>query len=113
MPTDYGLNSLFLSRLGPDWSGGRESLFSVLRREAGFESHFVRAVSKHYGNQLFTYPRIFRFDHFVAFEELQSRYQSQWHSGWGDNNATVYEERLRILAENPDRKLVLVAHHSD
>jgi hypothetical protein len=108
MPTDYGLNSLFLSRLAPDWRGGRESLFSVLRREAGFESHFVRAVTKHYGNQLITYPRIFGFDHFVAFEELQSRYRSQWHSGWGANNATVYEEGLRILAEKRNRKLVLV-----
>ena len=108
MPTDYGLNSLFLSRLAPDWRGGRESLFSVLRREAGFESYFVRAVTKHYGNQLITYPRIFGFDHFVAFEELQSRYQSRWHSGWGANNATVYEEGMRILTEKRDRKLVLV-----
>jgi hypothetical protein len=108
MPTDYGLNSLFLSRLAPDWRGGRQSLFSVLRREADFESHFVRAVTKHYGNQLITYPRIFGFDHFVAFEELQSRYQSRWHSGWGANNATVYEEGLRILSERKDRKLVLV-----
>jgi hypothetical protein len=108
MPTDHGLNSLFLSRLAPDWGGGRESLFSVLRREAGFESHFVRAVSKHYGNQLITYPRIFQFDHFVAAEELQSRYRSRWHSGWGENNATVYEEGLRILTEKIDRKLLLV-----
>lgn len=108
MPTDYGLNSLFLSRLMPDWGGGHESLFSVLRREAGFESHFVRAVSKHYGNQLITYPRIFQFDSFVGFEELQSQYPSQWHSGWGANNATVYEEGLRILSEKRGSKLVLV-----
>jgi lipoteichoic acid synthase len=108
MPTDYGLNSLFLSRLMPDWSGDRESLFSVLRSEAGFESHFVRAVSKHYGNQLITYPRIFQFDSFVGFEELQSQYPSQWHSGWGANNATVYEKGLDILSEERESKLVLV-----
>jgi hypothetical protein len=108
MPTDYGLNSLFLSRLTPDWGGGRESLFSVLHREAGFESHLINGGSKHYGNQLTTYPRLFQIDSFVAFEELQAKYQSRWHSGWGSNNATVYEEGLRILTEKRDQKLVLL-----
>ena len=33
---------------------------------------------------------------------------AKWHSGWGANNATVYEEGLRILVEKRNSKLVLV-----
>ena len=108
MPSDWGLNSMFLSRLRPDWHGGRASLLSVLRESLGFESYYVRGVSKHYGNELATYPRLFQMDHYTAFEELEERYDAPWRSSWGFNNEVVYEEGIRILRENRDRKVVVV-----
>jgi len=108
MPTDYGMNALLLSRLRPDWAGGRPSLFSVLREARGFDTWYVRGVSKHYGNQLATYPRLFRMDHFLAFEELDARYDTDWHSGWGMSNEVVYAEGLRILKAHRDRRVALV-----
>ena len=39
MPSDWGLNSMFLSRLRPDWAGGRESLLSVLREKLFTRRH--------------------------------------------------------------------------
>ena len=108
MPSDWGLNSMFLSRLRPDWSGGRPSLLSVLRESLGFESYYVRGVSKHYGNELATYSRLFQMDHYFAFEELDERYDAPWRSSWGFNNEVVYQEGIRILRENRDRKVVVV-----
>jgi lipoteichoic acid synthase len=108
MPSDWGLNSIFLSRLRPDWAGGRESLLSVLREARGFESYYVRGVSKHYGKELVTYPRLFQMDHYYAFEELDERYDAPWRSSWGFNNEVVYEEGIRILRENRDRKVLVV-----
>ena len=108
MPSDWGLNSMFLSRLRPEWSGGRPSLLSVLREEKGFESYYVRGVSKHYGNELATYPRLFQMDHYYAFEELSERYDEPWHSAWGLNNEVVYAEGLRILKEHRDRKVAVI-----
>jgi phosphoglycerol transferase MdoB-like AlkP superfamily enzyme len=113
MPSDWGLNSLLLSRLEPDWDGGRPSLLSVLREQAGFESFYVRAVSKHYGNELYTYPRMFQMDHYVAHEELAERYESHWHSAWGFNDAVVYEEGVRILREHRDDKVVVILNTID
>ncbi len=108
MPSDWGLNSMFLSRLRPEWQGRRPSLLSVLREARGFESYYVRGVSKHYGNELATYPRLFQMDHYYAFEELDERYDEPWHSAWGFNNEVVYAEGLRILRENRDRNVVVV-----
>ncbi|MDH3213957.1 MAG: sulfatase-like hydrolase/transferase [Myxococcales bacterium] len=108
MPSDWGLNSMFLSRLRPDWAGGRESLLSVLRDSLGFESYYVRGVSKHYGNELVTYTRLFQMDHYYAFEELDERYDAPWRSSWGFNNEVVYHEGIRILRENRDRKVFVV-----
>jgi lipoteichoic acid synthase len=105
MPSDWGLNSMFLSRLRPDWKGGRESLLSALRDALGFESYYVRGVSKHYGNELATYPRLFQMDHYYAFEELDDRYDVTWRSSWGFNNEVVYAEGIRILRENRDRRV--------
>ena len=113
MPSDWGLNSLLLSRLEPDWGGGRPSLLSVLRERAGFESFYVRAVSKHYGNELYTYPRMFQMDHYIAYEELAERYESHWHSAWGFNDAVVYEEGVRILREHRDDKVVVILNTID
>ena len=113
MPSDWGLNSLLLSRLEPDWDGGRPSLLSVLREQAGFESFYVRAVSKHYGNELYTYPRMFQMDHYIAGEELAERYESHWHSAWGFNDAVVYEEGVRILREHRDDKVVVILNTID
>jgi len=113
MPSDWGLNSLLLSRLEPDWGGGRPSLLSLLRERAGFESFYVRAVSKHYGNELYTYPRMFQMDHYIAGEELAERYESHWHSAWGFNDAVVYEEGVRILREHRDDKVVVILNTID
>jgi len=113
MPSDWGLSSLLVSRLQPDWDGGRPSLLSVLRDEAGFESFYVRAVSKHYSNELFTYPRMFQMDHYVAHEELSERYESKWHSAWGFNDAIVYEEGIRLLNEHRDDKVVVILNTID
>jgi phosphoglycerol transferase MdoB-like AlkP superfamily enzyme len=113
MPSDWGLSSLLVSRLQPDWDGGRPSLLSVLRDEAGFESFYVRAVSKHYSNELFTYTRMFRMDHYIAYEELAERYDSKWHSAWGFNDAVVYEEGVRILNAHRDDKVVVVLNTID
>ncbi len=107
-PSDWGLNSLLLSRLRPDWDGGRPSLLSVLREELGFESYYVRGVSKHYGNELETYPLLFQMDHYFALEELSQRYHAPWRSSWGMNNAVVYEEGIRILREKRDERVALV-----
>jgi phosphoglycerol transferase MdoB-like AlkP superfamily enzyme len=108
MPSDWGLNSMLLSRLRPDWDGGRPSLLSVLHDQGDFESFYVRGVSKHYSNELQTYTRMFQMNHYIAFEELSERYDSKWHSAWGFNNAVVYEEGVRILREHRDEKVVLV-----
>lgn len=108
MPSDWGLNSMFLSRLRPDWSGGRPLLLSLLRDAKGFESYYVRGVSKHYGNEFVTYPRLFQMDHYYALEELSERYDEPWRSAWGLNNEVVYAEGLRILKEHRDRKVVVV-----
>lgn len=113
MPSDWGLSSLLVSRLQPDWDGGRPSLLSVLRDEAGFESFYVRAVSKHYSNELFTYPRMFQMDHYVAHEELSERYESKWHSAWGFNDSVVYEEGIRLLNEHRDDKVVVILNTID
>lgn len=113
MPSDWGLSSLLVSRLQPDWDGGRPSLLSVLRDEAGFESFYVRAVSKHYSNELYTYPRMFQMDHYVAHEELSERYESKWHSAWGFNDAIVYEEGIRLLNERRDDKVVVILNTID
>lgn len=113
MPSDWGLSSLLLSRLQPDWDGGRPSLLSVLRDQGGFESFWVRGASKHYGNELYTYPRMFQMDHYFAFEELSERYDSKWHSAWGYNDAVVYEEGVRILREHRDDKVVVVLNTID
>jgi hypothetical protein len=57
MPSDWGLNSLLLSRLRPvGMAGVRRTLGTA--DQAGFESFFVRAVSKQYGNELYTYPHV-------------------------------------------------------
>ena len=113
MPSDWGLSSLLVSRLQPDWDGGRPSLLSLLREQAGFESFYVRAVSKHYGNELYTYPRMFQMDHYIANEELSERYESQWHSAWGFNDAVIYEEGVRILREHRDEKVVVILNTID
>lgn len=113
MPSDWGLSSLLVSRLQPDWDGGRPSLLSVLREQAGFESFYVRAVSKHYSNELFTYTRMFQMDHYIAEEELDERYDSKWHSAWGPNDAVVYEEGIRILDEHRDGKVVVILNTID
>jgi len=107
-PSDWGLNSLLLSRLRPAWEGGWPSLLSLLREERGFRSYYVRGVSKHYGNELQTYTRLFQMDDYYALEELSARYDSSWHSAWGFNNRVVYEEGLRILREHRDDKVIVV-----
>jgi phosphoglycerol transferase MdoB-like AlkP superfamily enzyme len=107
-PSDWGLNSLFLSRLRPQWEGGRPSLLSELREAQGFVSYYVRGVTKHYGNELATYPRMFQMDHYYAFEELDARYDEPWRSSWGYNNEVVYAEGLRILKQHRDDKVAVV-----
>lgn len=74
----------------------------------GFESYYVRGVSKHYGNELAIYPRLFQMDHYYALEELSERYDEPWRSSWGFNNEVVYAEGLRILKEHRDRKVIVV-----
>jgi phosphoglycerol transferase MdoB-like AlkP superfamily enzyme len=85
----------------------------VLREQAGFESFWVRAVSKHYGNELYTYPRMFQMDHYIADEELRERYQDNWHSAWGFNDSVIYEEGIRILKEHRDDKVVVILNTID
>ena len=46
----------------------------MLRDAKGFESYYVRGVSKHYGNELAIYPRLFQMDHYYASYRLLVTY---------------------------------------
>ncbi len=112
MPTGYGLNSMFMSRLDflPEFSQTHfpHSLFS-LARDAGYKTHFVRGVSLHYKNENRSYRNVFRIDNFVGLEDLRKRYPFAKADGWGYHDDLIYREGSRILENySRDEKILLV-----
>jgi len=108
-PTTQGLNSIFLSQLiyTDDQSfENNATLFKVLERN-GYDTVFLEATSQYYNDKKRFGMNIYR-----AKEDLEKEgYIGS--SGWGFHNDVMYEETIRILDQNRNKKLFMVTKTID
>ena len=113
-PTTQGLNSIFLSQLlyTDDQSfENNATLFKVLGRN-GYDTIFLEATSQYYNDEFRAYKKRFGMNTYRAKEDLEKEgYLGS--SGWGFHNDVMYEETIRILDQNRNKKLFLVTKTID
>ena len=101
MPTDYGLTSIFKSKL--DLNSNGESIFSILKK-SDYLTIQINAISKFYGIMNKYYPKAFKFDKWIYKEKLVEEYGKKY-SGWGFHNDVLYDKAIKILNENKSTKV--------
>jgi phosphoglycerol transferase MdoB-like AlkP superfamily enzyme len=113
-PTTQGLNSIFLSQLiyTDDQSfENNATLFKVLERN-GYDTVFLEATSQYYNDEFRAYKKRFGMNIYRAKEDLEKAgYIGS--SGWGFHNDVMYEETIRILDQNRNKKLFMVTKTID
>lgn len=113
-PTTQGLNSMFLSQLiyTDDQSfENNATLFKVLAKN-GYDTMFLEATSQYYNDEFRAYKKRFGMNIYRAKEDLEKEgYIGS--SGWGFHNDVMYEETIRILDQNRNKKLFLVTKTID
>ena len=106
VPTLPGLAVLFASH--PNAALAIEKRFpqSLVRvlREAGYQTVFLRSVSKFFGNENVHF-RNAGFDQMIGAEEFESRKEYRpYVRDWGACDRIVYRELIRLLEENRGRR---------
>ncbi len=113
-PTTQGLNSLFLSQLLYTDDQAFETnttLFRVLEKH-GYDTLFLEATSQYYNDEFRAYKKRFGMNTYRAKEDLEKEgYIGS--SGWGYHNDVMYEETIRILEQNRNKKLFMVTKTID
>ncbi|WP_371381768.1 LTA synthase family protein [Sporomusa aerivorans] len=113
-PTTQGLNSMFLSQLlytDDQAFEDNATLFKVLARN-GYDTVFLEATSQYYNDEFRAYKKRFGMNIYRAKEDLEKEgYIGS--SGWGFHNDVMYEETIRILEQNRNKKLFLVTKTID
>ena len=113
-PTTPGLNAMFLSQMiySPEQAyPNNPTIFRILEKN-GFDTVFLSSTSQYYNNEFRDYKKQFGMLRYRAKEDFANQgYVGS--SGWGFHNDVMYEETLRILAENRQNKLFLVTKTID
>ncbi|MHC1761373.1 MAG: LTA synthase family protein [Negativicutes bacterium] len=113
-PTTPSLNAMFLSQMiysSEQAYPNNPTIFRILEKN-GFDTVFLSATSQYYNNEFRDYKKHFGMLRYRAKEDLAKQgYVGS--SGWGFHNNVMYEETLRILAENRRNKLFLVTKTID
>ena len=109
MPTQQGLNALINSKLDLDIyniAKQNSSLFSLFRQK-GYDTYFIKAVSKFYGKDQQIAEKLFQPETIIALEELIRDYGSDISSSWGAHNNTLYSKSLELL-DNNDKIMLFI-----
>lgn len=113
-PTTQGLNSLFLSQLLYTEDQAFENnttLFRVLEKN-GYDTLFLEATSQYYNDEFRAYKKRFGMNTYRAKEDLEKEgYIGS--SGWGFHNDVMYEETVRIMEQNRNKKFFMVTKTID
>ncbi|MGM0600246.1 MAG: LTA synthase family protein [Candidatus Rifleibacteriota bacterium] len=111
-PTINGLNAMLLSRIpfDPDFSmiSNHISLAKLLKKYQGFDSVFLRGVSKFYSGENILIKSLFSFDKLICFEELKKKYPEPPFRDWGFHDDTIFKEAIDILEKHKNKKLFLL-----
>ena len=112
--TDYGLYSLFMSRLDFNFSSSfnnkykPDTLFTCFEK-IGFNTYYIEGSSKYISYHYLTYPQTFKVTHCFFKQELELNYSSEElkkykRSGFGYGDKIVYNQALDILLNNKKSK---------
>ncbi|MDD4721844.1 MAG: sulfatase-like hydrolase/transferase [Acidaminococcaceae bacterium] len=114
LPTTQGLNSTFRSQLiyDGDLSGTKQSSIYRVAEANGWKGIFLNASSRYYDNEYREYPQQFGMNEYYAKEDLAAQGYTGA-SGWGFHNDVMYDETLRLLEANRDKKLFLAVKTLD
>lgn len=117
--TDNGINALLNSRL--NYYSDRElcnntnwPIDSVLQvaNYNNYNTYFIRGSSKAYGNHNFYYPALFKMENFITAEDFYKNYGLK-SKQWGIEDKYLFDEALKILNENKNKKMFLVINTID
>lgn len=113
-PTTQGLNSLFLSQMlctDDQAFDNNVTLFKVLEKN-GYNTLFLEATSQYYNDEFRAYKKRFGMNIYSAKEDLEKEgYIGS--SGWGFHNDVMYEETIRIMEQNRNKKFFMVTKTID
>lgn len=116
-PTINAMYALLSSRLDilegkPYHDAKYETLFSSLRNQ-GYASHVLRGTTKEYGNHAQFYPRAYKCDSLLAYEEILQNYPDGVKNGWGFSDPVVYKQAIDVLNTHKDGKVCLLINTID
>lgn len=110
MPTQQGLNAMINSKLVIDYSNITEqnrSLFSLLRQK-GYDTYFIKGISKFYGRDQEIAEKLFQPDAIIALEELVKDYGSDIYSLWGVHDNSLYSKSMELLLNNKSKVMLFI-----
>lgn len=114
-PTLPGLSVLFDSHPNfdlPRVTGYKNSFVKLLRKQ-GFRTVFLRSASRYYADENVVL-KSFGYDDIIAREDFYDRPETRKYVyGWGLEDRLLYDELVKILERNGDRKLFITVLGTD
>jgi len=102
LPTSWGLDALFLSRLDyeQDLEMRNISVFDILKKH-GFCGYYISPVPGMFADNRAAYEKLFHPEHILFLEELHQKFRVKGSQGWGLSDEKLYQCALNILGGMP------------
>lgn len=114
-PTLPGLSVLFTSHPNfnlPRETGYRNSFVKLLRKQ-GYRTVFLRSASRYYADENVVLKN-YGYDDIIAREDFYDRPETRKYVyGWGLEDRILYDELVKLLERNGDRKLFITVLGTD